>query len=233
MHIMIKYTKITHLDRIELNPDLPVVGSVLWLHGLGADGHDFAPIVPELNLPSHMPLRFIFPHAPLRPVTINNGYVMRAWFDILGLSFDAHTDDKGIGESSSSVHQWIQEEQERGIRPENIILAGFSQGAVIALHAGLRYPERLGGVLALSGALPSAEKLFKEKSVANTSLPIFIAHGIKDKVLPIQLGEMSAKLLENEGYPVTWKQYDMAHSVCPQEMKDISQWLANCIQVTA
>ncbi|MBV8803242.1 MAG: dienelactone hydrolase family protein [Gammaproteobacteria bacterium] len=226
---MINYTKTTYLNRVELNPENPALGSIIWMHGLGADGHDFVPLIPELNLPSALPLRFIFPHAPLQPVTINNGYVMRAWFDIKGVSFDAQIDEEGIAKSVSSVHQWIQEEKQRGIPTDRIILAGFSQGAAIALQAGLRFAETLGGVIALSGALPAADKLFREKSIANSSLPIFIAHGTEDSIIPIRLGEMSAMLLKNQGYPTTWKQYDMGHSVCPLEIQDISQWLANQI----
>lgn len=229
---MIKYTKTTHLNRVELNPEQPPVGSILWLHGLGADGHDFVPLVPELNLPSFLPLRFIFPHAPLQPVTINNGYVMRAWFDIKGLSFDAQIDEEGIAKSVSSVHQWIEEEKQRGIPSQNIILAGFSQGAAVALHAGLRFPTKLGGIIALSGVLPAADKLFKEKNIANNSLPILIAHGTTDSVIPIRLGEMSATLLKNHGYQTTWKQYDMGHSVCPEEIRDISQWFVNQFSVS-
>ena len=230
---MIKYTKTTHLNRVELNPEQQPLGSVLWLHGLGADGHDFVPLIPELKLPDSLPLRFIFPHAPLQPVTINNGYVMRAWFDITGLSFEAQVDEAGIAKSVSSVHQWIEEEKQRGILSHQIILAGFSQGAAIVLQAGLRCPEPLGGIIALSGALPAADKLFREKSKANTSLPIFIAHGTTDPVIPIRLGEMSATLLKNQGYPTTWKEYNMAHSVCPAEVRDISQWLIDQISLSS
>jgi len=224
---MIKYTKTTFLSKVEMVPEGSPIGSVLWLHGLGADGHDFVSIVPELRLPIDLPLRFIFPHAPLRPVSINNGYVMRAWFDIIELSFDAQMDEMGIAQSVSYVHQWVKEEQQLGIPTHRIVLAGFSQGAAIALHAGLQYPERLGGILALSGALPLAEKVFKKSTPINAELPIFIAHGLYDTILPIQLGEKSASLLEAQGYPITFKQYDMAHSVCPSEIQDIAQWLSH------
>jgi len=222
---MIKYTNKTLLNSVELVPENAPIGSVLWLHGLGADGHDFVPVVPELDLPKTLPLRFIFPHAPLRPVTINNGYVMRAWFDIYGVSLDMEIDEEGIGQSVALVNQWIADEIKRGISADKIILAGFSQGAVIALHAGLRYPERLGGILALSGALPAAERLFSERSPANDGLPIFIAHGSEDTVIPMMLGQASAQLLEKKGYQTTWRSYQMPHSVCHQEIQDIAKWL--------
>jgi phospholipase/carboxylesterase len=229
---MIKYSKTTNLHNIELDPEHPPVGSVLWLHGLGADGHDFVPIVPELSLPPTLPLRFIFPHAPLRPVTINNGYVMRAWFDIVGVSLDMHIDEEGIARSVSLVNQWVEAEIQRGIPANKIVLAGFSQGAVIALHAGLRYPKRLGGILALSGALPGAEKVFLEKHAANADLPIFIAHGTEDSVIPMLLGQASAQILQKHQYPVTWRSYAMAHSVCNEEIQDIAQWLTSTLQDT-
>jgi phospholipase/carboxylesterase len=227
---MIKYSKLIHLHNIELNPELPPIGSVLWLHGLGADGHDFVPIVSELKLTTDLPLRFIFPHAPLRPITMNNGYVMRAWFDIPGMPIDRQIDEEGISRSVTLVNQWIEEEIQRGIPANKIILAGFSQGAVIALHAGLRYPKSLGGVVALSGALPAADKLFLEKSHANISIPIFMAHGTDDMVISMMLGEASAELLKKNGYPVTWRSYSMAHSVCNEEIQDITKWLTSVIK---
>jgi phospholipase/carboxylesterase len=227
---MIKYTKLINLHNIELNPEHSPIGSVLWLHGLGADGHDFVPIVSELNLPSDLPLRFIFPHAPLRPVTMNNGYVMRAWFDIPGMPIDKQIDEEGIARSVSLVNQWIEEEIQRAIPTNNIILAGFSQGAIIALHTALRYPKQLGGTIALSGALPAAEKLLMEKSTVNDSLPIFMAHGIHDMVIPMMLGEASAEILKKNGYPITWRSYPMAHSVCNEEIQDISKWLTSVIK---
>jgi phospholipase/carboxylesterase len=223
---MIKYTKVINLHNIELNPEQPPIGSVLWLHGLGADGHDFVPIVPELKLPTNCPTRFIFPHAPLRPVTINNGYVMRAWFDVYSAALDMQFDEEGIARSVSLINEWIASEIDRGIPAGKIILAGFSQGAVVALHAGLRYPKRLGGILALSGALPAAEKVFMEKSPANTSLPIFIAHGTEDTVIPLQLGQASAQVLKMQGYPTAFRSYAMPHSVCNEEIQDIATWLA-------
>ena len=227
---MTKYTKVTNLHSIELDPEQSPIGSILWLHGLGADGHDFAPIVPELNLPKSLPLRFIFPHAPLRPVTINNGYVMRAWFDVYGVSLDMEIDEEGIARSVTLVNQWIEDEINRGIPANKIVLAGFSQGAVIALHAGLRYPKRLGGILALSGALPAAEKVFAEKSQANATVPIFIAHGSEDTVIPMLLGQASAQILEKQGYPTTWRSYKMPHSVCNEEIQDIAQWLSTTLK---
>lgn len=224
---MTKYTKITNLHNVELMPTGNPIGSVLWLHGLGADGHDFVPIVPELNLPTNLPLRFVFPHAPLRPVTMNNGYVMRAWFDISSVSLDMKIDEEGISQSVTMVNQWIQDELQRGIPANKIVLAGFSQGAVIALHAGLRYSKSLGGILALSGALPAAEKLLLEKNPANTSTPVFIAHGTEDTVIPIMLGQASAQFLEMNGYPMTWRSYPMPHSICSEEVQDIAKWLTS------
>jgi len=222
---MIKYTKLINLNNIELNPDRPPLGTVLWLHGLGADGHDFVPIASELNLPNNLPLRFIFPHAPLRPVTINNGYVMRAWFDIASMPLAQQIDEEGIARSVTLLSQWIEEEIKHGISANKIILAGFSQGTVIALHTGLRSPKRLAGILALSGALPAAEKLLIEKNAANASIPIFMAHGMKDQVIPIMLGQASAEILKKNRYPVTWRSYPMAHTVCKEEIQDVAAWL--------
>jgi phospholipase/carboxylesterase len=223
---MIKYTKTVHLDNIELNPDQSPIGSVLWLHGLGADGHDFVPIVPELHLPMQCPLRFIFPHAPLQPVTRNNGYVMRAWFDMAEIAIDMHVDEKGIARSVALINERIEQELNRGISPSHIVLAGFSQGGVIALHAGLRYPQKLGGIISLSSALPALDIVLKEKNPSNTQTPIFIAHGTNDDVLPIDFGKMSAQQLKNHGYSITWQEYNMGHSVCSQEIHDLSQWLS-------
>jgi len=197
--------------------------AVIWLHGLGADGHDFEPIVPELELPK--PVRFIFPHAPVRPVTINNGMRMRAWYDIFQFGGGAE-DEAGLRASQALLEGLIANEVKRGIQPAKIILAGFSQGGAIVLQAGLRYPERLGGIMALSTYLPLAEKLDQEKSPKNQDLPIFMAHGTHDDIIPLRRAEQSRDLLVKSGYRVEWRTYPMPHSVCPEEIGHISKFLA-------
>jgi phospholipase/carboxylesterase len=224
---MMTYQKTNNISSIELKPSLPAIGSVIWLHGLGADGHDFEPIVPELNLPASLPLRFIFPHAPIRPVTINNGFAMRAWFDIYSMNINQRIDEEGITESVSMVRNLIEHEKSLGISTKNIVLAGFSQGSVIALNTGLSYPEPLAGVIALSGFLPNAEQIIANVREYNKSLPIFIAHGNQDLVVPCMLGQISADVLKRAGYPVTWKEYAMAHSLCGNEVQDIARWLTD------
>lgn len=210
------------IETIEINPDDTATHSIIWLHGLGADGNDFAPIVPELKLSS---TRFIFPHAPIMPVTINNGYKMRAWYDIYDAALAAKVDENGIAKSKMVLESLIAREEERGVASEKIILAGFSQGAVIALVTGLGYPKRLGGIMALSGFLPIADKILTDASQANKSTPVFIGHGTDDPILPFELGEATAQLLKNMHYPVTWKSYPMGHSVCAEEIGDIREWL--------
>ena len=207
---------------IETGP-APSLG-VIWLHGLGADGHDFEPIVPELKL--RFPVRFVFPHAPVRPVTINGGMAMRAWYDIRGFDRSAREDDAGIRASATAVTELIDRELERGLRADRVVLAGFSQGGAIALHAALREPRVLGGVIALSTYLPLAGTLAAERSAANERLPIFMAHGTADNVLPLTLGESSRRTLEAQGYAVDWHAYPMAHSVCLEEVSAIGAWLA-------
>ena len=197
--------------------------SVIWLHGLGADGHDFEPIVPELGLT--FAARFVFPHAPVRPVTINGGMAMRAWYDILGVDRSAAEDAAGIRASAAAVTELIDSEVERGMRAERIVLAGFSQGGAIALQTALREPRQLGGVLALSTYLPLASTLAAERSAANAGVPIFMAHGTADNVLPLTLGESSRRALEALGYRVEWHAYPMPHSVCLDEIVEIGAWL--------
>ena len=204
-------------------------GSVIWLHGLGADGHDFEPIVPELRLPQELSLRFIFPHAPLRPVTINNGMSMRAWYDILTLDRDGPTDDAGVRASGQVVAQLIEQELDHGISADKIVVAGFSQGGAIALHAALRSTHKLAGLMALSTYLPITDA-FEDEVVnsaenGHTDLPIFMAHGSLDPVLPMALGRDSADLLIEHGFNVEWHDYQMAHSVCAEEINDIRTWL--------
>ena len=204
-------------------------GSVIWLHGLGADGHDFEPLVPELGLDGQLNLRFVFPHAPVRPVTINGGMSMRAWFDILSLERGGLQDEAGIRASGSQLEVLIDRELDRGIPHEKIVLAGFSQGGAIALHTGLRHPQRLAGLMALSTYLPLQDSFDRE--VANDTnaqpreLPIFMAHGTLDPMLPLALGQHSQQTLENAGYEVEWHDYPMAHAVCAGEIADIRNWL--------
>jgi phospholipase/carboxylesterase len=220
-----KYRQSETAAAVCLEPETPPTASVIWLHGLGADGHDFVPVVPELELPDALALRFVFPHAPVRPVTINNGMRMRAWYDILALSGAARQDERGIRESSSVLGDFIARERERNVAAR-IVIAGFSQGGAIALHAALRHPERLAGVLALSTYLPLPERLADEASPANRDLPILMCHGTADPVLPVQMGQASRDRLVALGYPVEWKTYPMQHQVSLAEIRDISLWLA-------
>ena len=207
---------------IETGPDPRA--AVLWLHGLGADGHDFEPIVPELELA--VPVRFVFPHAPLRPVTLNQGMRMRAWYDIYQLG-GGPEDEQGVRASQKLVEQLIAAEKRRGA--EKVLLAGFSQGGAIVLQTALRYPERLAGVLALSTYLPLHGTLEAERSAANRDLPIFMAHGQYDDIIPLARAEQSRRLLEGLGYPVEWHAYPMPHSVCPEEIAHLSQFLGRVL----
>jgi phospholipase/carboxylesterase len=210
---------------IEIETGRQPTATVIWLHGLGADGRDFEPIVPELRLPSAVPIRFIFPHAPHRPVTINGGSVMRAWYDIRTAEFVQREDEAGIRESEQTVRDLIAQEHKRGIPSQRVVLAGFSQGGAIALHTGVRYPERLAGIMALSTYLPLADSFTTEAHAANQTVPIFMAHGTEDPIIPIERGRQSADLLKRAGADVMWRTYDMAHSVCIEEIGDIAAWL--------
>ena len=210
------------LDAIVIQPEGTISSSIIWLHGLGADGHDFVPIVEMLGLPE---TRFILPHAPIRPVTLNNGYEMRAWYDIVGLTLGSPQDVAGILASQQQIEQLIAQEIANGIPAANIVLAGFSQGGAIALHTALRYEKRLAGVLALSTYLPLRDKLESERSAANQALPIFMAHGSADQVITPEIAEISAAQLRQAGYAVEWHSYAMAHSVCDAEIADIQQFL--------
>jgi phospholipase/carboxylesterase len=212
------------LDAIEITTGEPPELAVIWLHGLGADGHDFEPIVPELGL--RIPVRFVFPHAPVRPVTINGGMAMRAWYDILGFDRRAAEDAAGIRASAAAVTELIDRELARGLSSERIVLAGFSQGGAIALQTALREARPLAGVLALSTYLPLAGTLAPERSAANSRLPIFMAHGTDDTVLPLTLAESSRRTLEALGYHVEWHAYPMPHTVCLEEISAIGAWLA-------
>jgi len=220
----------TSLESIEINPSHKEIGTVILLHGLGADGHDFVPMVKELRLPDALSLRFVFPHAPLRPVTINNGYVMRAWYDIYAMNIDQRADETGVAESTMLIEKLIAKEMERGIPANKIVLAGFSQGAVIALSAGLLYKKSLAGILALSGYLPHADKVMANAAAENFTVPIFVGHGTKDNVVPFALGQKITDVLQKNKYLVKMRSYDMAHSVCAEEIGDIAEWLREVYQ---
>jgi len=213
-------------DAVVLAPATPATACVIWLHGLGADGHDFVPIVPELQLPPALAVRFVFPHAPVRPVTINNGMRMRAWYDIKVLSAGGPEDEAGIRQSAAILARYIQSEREAGIAANRIVIAGFSQGGAIALHAALRHPERLAGVMGLSTYLPLRATFAAEAAAANRDLPILMCHGRFDPVLPMQLGIASRDLLRAQGHAVEWKEYPMQHQVCMEEIREIAVWLS-------
>jgi len=204
--------------------------SVIWLHGLGADGHDFEPIVEEFDLDQLPAIRFVFPHAPMRAVTINGGYVMRAWYDIVSPDFaPGREESEGVRQSAQQIGALIARENARGIPHQRIVLAGFSQGGVIALHTGLRYPHRLAGIIALSCYLPLADTLTAEAQPANRDLPIFMAHGRADPVIPYALGKESAELLKSQNYDLEWHDYDSEHAVPMAEVADIESWLTRTL----
>jgi len=213
------------LDAVEIETGRNPQATVIWLHGLGADGHDFEPIVPELVRPSDRPLRFVFPHAPMRPVTLNGGYVMRAWYDIIALDRRAAEDEPGIRASQALVTELIRDENARGIPSERIVLAGFSQGGALALFCGTRYPERLAGIIALSCYPLLAARFEAERLPANQATLIFLGHGMQDPVVVPALGEAARRQLQAADYAVEWHAYSMPHSVCPQEVADIAAWL--------
>ncbi len=214
----------TLLDCVEVATGENPVASVVWLHGLGADGYDFEPIVPELDIPG-IAIRFVFPHAPVRPVTLNAGFAMRAWYDIVGIDRTSPQDLEGIRQSQADVGALIRQEVSRGIEPSRIVLAGFSQGGAVALYAGLRYPERLAGIMGLSTYLPHAADTAAERSAANATTPVFLAHGSMDPVVLPSLGDDTRTLLAQLGYSVDWHSYPVAHGVCPEEIADIRTWL--------
>jgi len=216
------------LETIEIETGKNPTASVIWMHGLGADGNDFAPIVRELDLPG-MPIRFVFPHAPMQPVTINGGMVMRAWYDISDAAA-RREDERGVRASQALIETLIAREKDRGIIPARLVLAGFSQGGAIALQTGLRHPDRLAGIMALSTYLPLAEKLPAEASAANRELPVFMAHGTFDPVIPFARAAQSRDLLRSTGYAVEWHEYPMPHSVNAEEVRDIGAWLNKALR---
>jgi phospholipase/carboxylesterase len=213
------------LEAVELEPSTAADAAVVWMHGLGADGHDFESLVPELQLPSSLAVRFVFPHAPVRPVTINGGHRMRAWYDVAGFDRRAVQDERGIRESAEGIGALVKRERERGIAGSRILVAGFSQGGAMALFTALRWPERLGAIVALTTYLPLAESLQDEISPANKGVPVFMAHGQFDPILPQSLGETSRDALQSLGCPVDWHSYPMPHSLCLEEIADLRRFL--------
>jgi len=222
----------TLLEAIEIETGKNPSAAIIWMHGLGADGNDFVPIVRELKLAATPAIRFVFPHAPMRPVSINNGYVMRAWYDVTYGDLEGKSkrpDESGVRASEREIVKLIARERTRGIAAENIVLAGFSQGGALALQTGLRYPDALAGIMALSTYLPLAETLAPEASQANRRTPIFMAHGTQDPVVSYAWGSASRRMLEDLGYPVEWHEYPMPHSVCLEEVNDVAAWLGKVL----
>ncbi len=217
------------LPHVELVTGADPVATVIWLHGLGADGWDFVPIVREMPLPDDLPIRFIFPHASERPVTLNNGHVMRAWYDIAMNDIARLPDEQGIRESQGEIERLIARERDRGVASERIIVAGFSQGGAMALQVGLRHAERLAGVVALSSYLVLEDSLEKEAAAANRLTPILMAHGTEDPIIPLRLAEASRAALEARGYRVQWHAWPMPHSVCAEEVEVIADFLAGLL----
>mgnify|MGYP001825496668 FL=1 len=221
-----------YLDAVEINPAGPATACIIWLHGLGADGHDFAALIPQLDIVDTLGVRVVLPHAPQRAVTINGGMHMPAWYDIQSTDFGCEQDSAGIETSAGQLRALIQREVDSGMPAGRIILAGFSQGGAIVLHTGLRYPQPLAGILALSTYLPLADSLAGEASAANRSVPIMMAHGMQDPVVPVMLALQSRDRLAELGYTVDWHSYAMQHAVCPQEVGDIRAWLSQRLEST-
>ncbi len=217
------------LETLESETGADPGATVIVLHGLGADGNDFVPIARELDLSAVGPVRFVFPHAPVIPVTINNGYRMRAWYDILGMELQRKEDEPGLRSSLALVEELLEREKSRGIPANRIVLMGFSQGCAMSLLTGLRHKERLAGLVGLSGYLPLANTTVAERTDANTLTPVFLAHGEEDNVVPVQAGRASRDLLKSLGYSVDWHEYPMAHSVHPREILDLNGWLVRVL----
>ena len=216
------------LPAVVVEPEGEATASVIWLHGLGADGNDFGPIVPELGAAASG-VRFVFPHAPMRSVTINGGAVMRAWYDIISLDLERHVPEDDLEQSRTQLEAWIEHERGLGIASERIVIAGFSQGGAIALYAGLQHRERIGGVLALSCYHPQLSRLGDDAEGVNRGLDVFMAHGSMDPVVPIALAEQTIQALRSHGYRCDWRDYPMPHSVCAEEVRDISAWLSSTL----
>jgi phospholipase/carboxylesterase len=213
------------LPYVEVNPKQKARAAVIWLHGLGDSGNGFAPIVPDLKISEALAVRFIFPHAPIRPVTVNNGMKMRAWYDIVSMDFNNRADSEGVKESATLVQQLIETEIANGIPANKIVLAGFSQGGVIALHLGTRIEHTLAGIMSLSSYMSEPEKLANEAHQANKNTPLFVGHGQQDDVVPMFMGHSASQVLSANHYQVEWHEYQMQHNVCMQELNDISSWL--------
>lgn len=214
---------------IQMETGLQPDASVIWLHGLGADGYDFEGLIPELRLPPFPAIRFIFPHANFRPVTLNGGYIMRAWYDIAMSERGFEQNLQHIRESEKVLRALIEDEIRRGIASERIVLAGFSQGGAMALHTGLRHPRKLAGILSLSAPVPYVESLMANIHPANAATPIFMAHGREDNLIPFDLAQQALRLMQECGLPVEWHAYAMGHSVVPDEIQDIARWLGNVL----
>jgi len=219
------------LQGIVIEPPAKADACVIWLHGLGADGHDFEPIVPELGLPAGHGIRFVFPHAPYLPVTINQGYEMRAWYDILSMEIAARHDEDGIRRSAQQLRGLIEQQCESGIDSKRIVLAGFSQGGAIVLYTALRYKHPLAGIMALSSYLPLEDSLALERDEANRDTPIFMGHGTRDPIVPYALGVQTRRVLKDLDYKVEWHEYAMEHSVCLEEITAIGLWLRKVLDV--
>lgn len=213
------------LERIIIEPEQTATASVIWLHGLGADGNDFVNIIPALNLPQDHRIRFIFPHAPVRPITINGGIPMRAWYDFYSLTDIDHQDKEGIHASQKHIQELIDNEITANIASDRILLAGFSQGGAMALFTGLSFQQKLAGIMALSSYIPLHQEIMQHLSPVNRDISILMTHGEHDDVLPIQVGQLTHTLLSNLQYTIEWHQYPMGHEVCEQEVSDISAWL--------
>jgi phospholipase/carboxylesterase len=213
------------LDAVEITTGSEPTAAVIWLHGLGADGHDFEPLVPWLDWPGAPSIRYVFPHAPVRPVTINGGMQMRAWYDILAFDIDRDQDEQGILDSIAQANALVAREQERGIDASRILLAGFSQGGAIAMQCALRYPDKLAGLVALSTYMLQEHRLEAELSEANRGMPVFYGHGDSDPIVPVRLGQQAAAKLEQLGHPVEWRTYPMQHSVSPEEIQHLAAWM--------
>ena len=214
---------------IEVEPSSTAVASVIWLHGLGADGNDFVPIIPELGLPADLSVRFIFPHAPVRPVTVNGGMPMRAWYDILSMGRSRDINDSHLYEACEQITQLIKREEQRGISSDRILLVGFSQGGAVAYQTALRYPHSLAGLAALSTYRIKPELTENQAVSANQNLPVFVAHGEQDEVVPVELGHQGFDSLRQQGFDPVWQTYQMGHEVCFKEIESLSRWIQQVI----
>jgi len=217
------------IDAVQVEPQKTANAVVIWLHGLGADGHDFEPVIPHLNLPSTLNIRFIFPHAPVQPVTCNNGMAMRSWYDILELSELRKINEQDLINATASIDQVIEHQMQSGIPSEKILLVGFSQGGAVALHTGLRFSSKLAGILALSTYMPRADAIPTEAAEANRNITIHMAHGDHDDMVTPSASKQAFADLKDNQYNVTWDNYSMGHELCLQEIRDIGRWMTNLL----